>query len=164
MKGLRVLSLYLVEFKWWWIDITGQGLGYAALGIAERLSEQVTESVIYRSHLRTFMKVAEKYSEKAAGATKNNYRKLFVEKFPDLPKGYQVHHTLPQKYVTIMKNVGSNIHEVEYLKGIDVETHKLITKEWMKWDKALGKTPTAQDVIDFTKQIDNKYNKYWFNK
>ena len=110
------------------------------------------------------MKVAEKYSEKAAGATKNNYRKLFVEKFPDLPKGYQVHHTLPQKYVTIMKNVGSNIHEVEYLKGIDVETHKLITKEWMKWDKALGKTPTAQDVIDFTKQIDNKYNKYWFNK
>ena len=34
----------------------------------------------------------------------------------------------------------------------------------MKWDKSLGKIPTAQEIIDFSKQIDNKYNKYWFNK
>lgn len=63
-----------------------------------------------------------------------------------------------------MKDSGINIHEVKYLKGVDAETHKLITKEWMKWDKALGKTPTVQEVIDFAKQIDTKYNKYWFNK
>ncbi|MEA4825783.1 MAG: hypothetical protein VB130_04000 [Clostridium sp.] len=34
-------------------------------------------------------------SKGMGNATKNNYRKLFLEKFPDLPKGHQVHHTLP---------------------------------------------------------------------
>lgn len=33
----------------------------------------MTESVIYRSQLRTFMKLAEKYSEKAANAIKTPY-------------------------------------------------------------------------------------------
>ena len=54
------------------LKVVAQGLGYTALGIAERLSEQMTESVIYRSHLRTFMKLAEKCNERyASQATKN---------------------------------------------------------------------------------------------
>lgn len=63
-----------------------------------------------------------------------------------------------------MKSAGINIHEVDYLKGVDPKIHSKITTEWTKQDKSLGRTPTAQDVIDFAKVIDAKYNKYWFNK
>ncbi|MFC4402901.1 PrsW family glutamic-type intramembrane protease [Gracilibacillus xinjiangensis] len=97
-------------------------------------------------------------------ATKNNYRKLYLEQFPDLPKRWQVHHTLPQKYETIMKNAGINIHEVQHLKGIDPKIHSKITNEWSKWDKKLGRTPTSQDIIDFANTIESKYGKYWHNK
>ena len=63
-----------------------------------------------------------------------------------------------------MKSTGINIHELQYLKGIDPNMHSKITTEWRKWEKALGRTPTADDVIDFVKKIDDKYGKYWFNK
>ncbi|SDZ69241.1 hypothetical protein SAMN05421736_1581, partial [Evansella caseinilytica] len=106
-----------------------------------------------------------KAEQLAAGAitkaTKNNYRKLFLAEYPDLPKGWQVHHSLPQKYETIMKNAGINIHEVKYLRGVDPTVHREITKEWIKWDKSLGRDPTSQEISDFAKQIDQKYNKNW---
>ena len=75
------------------------------------------------------------FAKGATQGTKSNYRKLFLNKFPDLPKGWQVHHTLPQKYADIIKKMGINVHEVKYLKGVDPDVHKLITKEWRNWDK-----------------------------
>lgn len=92
------------------------------------------------------------------------YRKLFLDKYLNLPNRYQVYHTLPQKYAYIMEEVGINVHELQYLKGVDNKIHKLITKKWREWDKSLGRTPTAQEVIDFAKEIDLEYNQYWFNK
>jgi hypothetical protein len=65
-------------------------------------------------------------------AFKSNYRKLFLDKNPRLPKGWQVHHTLPQKYEEIMKKAGVNIHEAEYLRGVDPKVHSKITNEWTK--------------------------------
>ncbi len=106
---------------------------------------------------------AGKVAKGITNATKNNYRKLYLEQFPDLPKGWQVHHTLPQKYERIMKNAGINIHEVQYLKGIDPKIHSKITNEWSKWDKKLGRTPTSQDIIDFANTIESKFGKYWHN-
>ncbi|WP_042230006.1 polymorphic toxin-type HINT domain-containing protein [Paenibacillus popilliae] len=94
-------------------------------------------------------------------SSKSNYRGLYLDKNPGLPKGWQVHHTLPQKYVGIMKSAGINIHEVKYLRGVDPKVHSKITNEWTKWDKSLGRTPTAQEIRNFAKQIDQKYNKYW---
>lgn len=76
----------------------------------------------------------------------------------------QVHHTLPQKYETIMKNAGINIHETQYLKGIDPKIHSKITNEWSKWDKKLGRTPTSQDIMDFADTIESKYRRYWYDK
>ena len=97
-------------------------------------------------------------------ATKNNYRTLYLEKYPNLPGDYQVHHTLPQKYESIFKEQGINIHDIVYLKGVDSKIHSKITTEWMRWEKSLEKNPTVQDVIEFAKKIDDKYNKFWFNK
>jgi RHS repeat-associated protein len=95
-------------------------------------------------------------------ATKNNYRKLYLETHPGLPEGWQVHHSLPQKYENIMTDAGINIHETQYLRGIDAYTHKQITKEWQKWDKSLGRDPTSEEIIDFSRQIDEKYKSNWF--
>ncbi|MBI9051971.1 MAG: hypothetical protein JEZ00_21325 [Anaerolineaceae bacterium] len=97
-------------------------------------------------------------------ANKSNYRKLYLEEFSNLPQGWQVHHTLPQKYEAIMDAAKINIHDVEYLKGIDPKIHPKITNEWAKWEKALGHTPSAEEVISFSNTIDAKYGKYWFNK
>jgi hypothetical protein len=72
-------------------------------------------------------------------ATSGNYRTLYLEKFPGLPKGWQVHHTLPQKYESILSKAGINIHEVKYLRGIDPKIHTKITNEWGKMGKRFRK-------------------------
>ncbi len=94
----------------------------------------------------------------------NNYRKLFLKENPEMPKTYQVHHTLPQKYEEILNFKEINIHEAKYLEGIDPDIHKQITKEWQKWDKSLGRTPTSEEVFDFTQKIDSKYGQFWYKK
>ncbi|GFN32160.1 hypothetical protein PCURB6_24200 [Paenibacillus curdlanolyticus] len=96
-------------------------------------------------------------------ATKNNYRKLFVKSNPGMPSNYQVHHTLPQKYESIMKDAGINIHETQYLRGVDPSIHSKITTAWTKWEKSLGRTPTAREIQDFAKEIDKQYGQYWYN-
>lgn len=63
-----------------------------------------------------------------------------------------------------MKEVGINIHEVKYLRGVDPKIHSKITTEWARWEKRLGRTPTAKEIIDFAKQMDIKYRKYWYKK
>ena len=95
-------------------------------------------------------------------ATKNNYRKLYTNANPGMPSNYQVHHTLPQKYDDIMKKAGINIHETQYLRGVDPAIHSKITTAWTKWEKSLGRTPTAQDVQNFAKEIDKQYGQYWY--
>ncbi|HMM21087.1 MAG TPA: hypothetical protein PKA10_10135 [Selenomonadales bacterium] len=93
-----------------------------------------------------------------------NYRDLFLKENPGMPKELQVHHTLPQKYQEILNGKGINIHETKYLEGIDPDIHRLVTKEWQRWEKSLGRTPTAEEVIDFAKQIDSKYSEFWYKK
>ena len=93
--------------------------------------------------------------------SKSNYRSLYTDKNPGLSKGWQVHHSLPQKYDGIMRDSGINIHTVKYLRGVDPEVHQKNSNEWTSWDKSLGRAPTAQEIRSFEKQIDQKYNKYW---
>ena len=87
---------------------------------------------------------------------------LAIGKFPGLPKGWQVHHTLPQKFESVLSKAGINIHEVKYLKGIDPKMHTKITNEWTKWEKNLGRTPTAKEIQNFSETINEKYGQYWF--
>ena len=35
-------------------------------------------------------------------AKKSNYKKLFLEKSPDVPSGYHVHYTFPDKYLDMV--------------------------------------------------------------
>jgi RHS repeat-associated protein len=95
-------------------------------------------------------------------ASKSNYRQLYLKEHPNLPKGWQVHHTLPQKYDKIMAYADINIHETQYLRGVELGTHNKITQEWKQWENSLGRQPTAHEISDFSRHIDEKYKNDWF--
>jgi RHS repeat-associated protein len=90
-------------------------------------------------------------------ASASNYRALFSGARPDLPSGWQVHHSMPQKYEELMGAAGLNIHDVQFLRGVSPQVHSKITTEWGRFDKAAGGSPSAAQVADFAKQLDRKY-------
>jgi len=77
---------------------------------------------------------------------------------PDLPKGWQVHHSLPQKYEELMRDAGINIHENQFLRGVSPQIHLKITNKWANFDKTAGGNPSAGQVADFAKQVDRLYD------
>jgi len=91
-------------------------------------------------------------------ASSGNYRALFKEARPDLPRDWQVHHSIPQKYEGVMGTAGVNIHDVQFLRGVSPQVHSRITMEWARFDKATGGNPSAARAADFAKQIDQKYD------
>jgi RHS repeat-associated protein len=89
--------------------------------------------------------------------TKSNYRSLFKGQNPHLPNDWQVHHALPQKYASTMQGVKVNIHENYLLRGVDPKVHSRITTEWGRWERGLGRAPTADEITNFSYVIDQKY-------
>ena len=62
-----------------------------------------------------------------------------------------VHHLIPLEYAQLFNN-GFNPNNVFNLYGVDVNTHKLLNKDWSDFKarfKKLGIEPTKQDVLDF---------------
>ncbi|MFC0864196.1 polymorphic toxin-type HINT domain-containing protein, partial [Sphaerimonospora cavernae] len=91
-----------------------------------------------------------------------NYRNSFLKANPGMPKNYQVHHSLPQKYEETMWEAGVNIHENQFLRGVDPGIHSKITTEWRRWERKLGHKPTASEIIRFARYIDHKYGQYFY--
>jgi hypothetical protein len=91
-----------------------------------------------------------------------NYRDLFRKQNPSMPAGYEVHHALPQKYDSIMQQAGINIHENQFLRGVDATIHRTqITPAWTRWERSLGRTPTAQEITNFSYTIDEQFGQYF---
>ena len=90
-------------------------------------------------------------------ASAANYRTLFKQARPDLPSGWQVHYSMPQKYEELMRASGVNIHDVQFLRGVSPQVHSKITTEWSRFDKAAGGNPSAAQIADFAKQLDKRY-------
>jgi hypothetical protein len=97
----------------------------------------------------------------AVRATRHNYRDLFLEAHPEMSNVWQVHHALPQKYEGIMRQVGVNIHERPFLRGVNRTIHTSITNEWSNWERQLGPSPSADEVTRFSYYIDEKYGQYF---
>jgi hypothetical protein len=100
-------------------------------------------------------------AKKAVLATKNNFRRLFEQLHPRMPKRFQVHHSLPQKFEDIMKRAGINIHDMKYLRGVDPKIHSKITTEWGRWERALGHKPTSDEIIKFAQSIERRYGQHF---
>jgi hypothetical protein len=94
------------------------------------------------------------FDSKANGG---NYRKTFTALRP-IPDGYEVHHSLPQKYEATMSQAGVNIHNPFRLQGVDPQTHQAITRDWSRWDRELGRPPSAAEVMQFKQTIDARYS------
>ncbi|MBF5042068.1 hypothetical protein FGE12_06650 [Aggregicoccus sp. 17bor-14] len=92
-----------------------------------------------------------------SAATASNYRDRFVKARPDLPAGFEVHHSLPQKYAETLEGAGINIHDLQFLRGVDDKTHNVITNMWNKFDKANKGNPTAAQIADFAQKIDKQF-------
>jgi Pretoxin HINT domain len=95
-------------------------------------------------------------------ATRYNYRANYQQAHPSLPSKYDVHHSIPQKFEETMRRAGVNIHENAYLRGVPSEIHPRITADWIKWERNLGRTPTADEIIKFQRIIDIKYRSAFY--
>jgi RHS repeat-associated protein len=92
---------------------------------------------------------------------KGNYRDLFRQQNPQMPKDWQVHHALPQKYADTMAQVGVNVHENRFLRGVESTVHTQVTNEWGRFGRNLGRPPTADEITKFSYYIDEKYGQYF---
>lgn len=98
------------------------------------------------------------------------------EQLARLPKKWDVHHSLPQEYRTILEKAGIDIDSPKHLRGVqgssfpgkERNVHQHITNEWAEWQRALdleGRHPTAEDIVEQARYIDWKYGfAFWENK
>ncbi|MFN7551245.1 MAG: RHS repeat-associated core domain-containing protein [Pseudomonadota bacterium] len=91
----------------------------------------------------------------------SNFHALFLRARPDLPSGWHVHHSLPQRYEELLRTAGINIHEVQFLRGVSPQVHSRITAEWARFHTRMGRDPTAAQIADFAKRIDDDFGHHF---
>jgi hypothetical protein len=89
--------------------------------------------------------------------TSGTYRPTFFRVHPETPSYFKIHHSLPQTYRELMLHGGIDVTQFGYLRGVDPIVHELITLEWIRWDRGLGRSPTPQEIVDFAAEVDRRY-------
>lgn len=88
--------------------------------------------------------------------------KTFFDANPSTPSNYAVHHSLPQRYESIMRRAGVKIHENQFLRGLDPTIHSQIATAWGRWHRSLGgRMPTAEEITNFSYRIDEQFGQYF---
>lgn len=91
-------------------------------------------------------------------ATKNNYRKALQKATGKEGRGYEAHHTLPQKHRDKFEKLGINIDEPGNVVWRKTENHRKnnhnITKEW---NAKMRNKPTKESVVKHRDEIEKKY-------
>ncbi len=87
----------------------------------------------------------------------SNYRDLFRQNRPDMPPEYKVHHSLPQRYEAQMAAAGINVHETQYMRGTDTDTHITITNMWNAFHRQNNRNPTTAQIQNFARHIDRQF-------
>ena len=64
------------------------------------------------------------------------------------------YYALPRKYGGIIERAVVNFHGLSMLRGVDPAIHSRITTAWGRWERGLGRTPTAHDITQFSYRID----------
>ena len=78
---------------------------------------------------------------------------------------YQVHHVLPQQWRDVLARANINVDDPRWLREVvkedpttGVRIHqRLYTEVWEQWAQGLGRTPTAQEIIQYAKQLEDQY-------
>lgn len=98
-------------------------------------------------------------------ATKNNYRSVLQKVTGKVGKGYEAHHTLPQKYRMQFEKLGINIDEPGNVVWREANGHRKMSNALTnKWNEFMRKykNPTKKQIYQFRDAIEKKYfgNKY----
>ena len=97
--------------------------------------------------------------DKVITATKNTYRQVLQKVTGKLGKGYEAHHTLPQKHRRDFEKLGINIDEPGNVVWRKTEGHRAKNAEHGKeWDKFFDQnpSPTKEQVIEFRDKTEQK--------
>ena len=100
-----------------------------------------------------------KAMEKVITATKNTYRQVLQKFTGKLGKGYEAHHTLPQKHRNRFEKLGINIDDPEHVVWRKSEGHRAKSAEHTKaWDEFFenNPTPTKEQVLQQRDKIENQ--------
>ena len=83
-----------------------------------------------------------------------------VDAFANAGKRLDVHHLIPLEWSHIMGK-GFNPNKLDNLAGIDPKMHKKINSMWDGFRKRFkGNTPTADDVMNFAKKVNDAYGSH----
>ena len=97
--------------------------------------------------------------DKIITATKNTYRQALQKATGKMGKGFEAHHTLPQKYRDRFEKLGINIDEPGNVVWRKTEDHKAGNAEHGRaWDKFFkdNPSPTKEQVLEFRDQTEQK--------
>jgi|GEM_PF-5641801 len=99
--------------------------------------------------------------------SKSSYRSGYEQHYGvERSSEYQVHHIIPQDYQNIMSQAGINVHDPRWLREVliresstGVRIHqRLYTDVWTTWTKELGRAPTAREIVNYAKQLEEQYS------
>ncbi len=96
--------------------------------------------------------------DKVITATKNTYRKALQKATGKLGKGYEAHHTLPQKHREKFEKLGINIDDPEHVVWRKKENHRAGNAEHEKaWDNFFEshQNYSKEEVLKARDEIEN---------
>ena len=104
--------------------------------------------------------------DKVITATKNTYRQALQKATGKVGKGFEAHHTLPQKYRKNFEKLGINIDEPGNVVWRKAEGHRAKNAEHGKaWDEFFdnpaNKNCTKEQVMEYRNKIEDKV---WHNQ
>lgn len=102
------------------------------------------------------------YANTGIKATKSNYRKVLQKATGKEGKGYEAHHTLPQKYRTDFEKLGINIDEPGNVVWRETKKHRennsKLTQSWTIFMDVPQKR-SKQEVLDFRDKVESDIKK-----
>ncbi len=94
-------------------------------------------------------------------ATKNNYRRVLQKTTGKTGKGYEAHHTLPQKFRKQFEDLGINIDEPGNVVWRETKGHRKnnnkLTSEWSSFMRKHKGSPTKEQVYEQRDILERKY-------
>lgn len=97
-------------------------------------------------------------TETAYKATRNNYRRVLQKVTGKIGKGYEAHHTLPQKYRKQFEELGINIDAPGNIVWRETKNHRTnsnkLTKEWTNF---MNTNPEKKKIMKKRDELEKKY-------
>lgn len=147
-----------------WIAATLIVAGHVAAARAQAVVAPVVSPVVH-PHVAVYSpRGPDSHVRPATTPNQYNYRENYLKANPNLPMSWEVHHRVPQKYASIAKNWGINIHDNSNLRGVSRDVHGQITNEWNRWQRDLERQPTGKELTGFAKRMDAKYQNSFHNE